>query len=343
MPNLDCGAYFLSTLIPVKTDALIDPATGAATSPVHELRATLARLPTAQQTPEAQGVSPFARNTRNHFARLVVIEDVAYVGRKPIQPLLTVLTELLLPPRWHINPVKAQAQDHLSCPFLFFSADFDAKSDDASERDSYLKELWETSQAEVREIFRHCVGFAEEVRDADSFAGYIARCQLTTTMPFHDYFMDGVPVKDKPDSLQPQDGRLPEISIWRYTAIFAFAALAAYLLLQTIFPTASHLFWLLYVALSAAAGLAVIIALATHAGRKSFPPAPDATLPEVLKALYLRDQFTRFAIDAQFLAADDDAASAAALQARFRDFAAAHQPRNVAGPTQAAGTVGAGA
>jgi hypothetical protein len=342
MPNLDCGAYFLSTLIPVKTGAITDPATGASSSPVHRLRAALAKLPTAQQTPFSKGVSPFAKNTRNHFVRLVVIEDVAYVGRRPIQPLLTVLTELFLPARLHIDPAKAQPQDHLSCPFLLFSADFDAKSDDPGERDSYLKELWETSGPELKEIFGNCFGF-DSVVDAESFAAYIARCQITTTMPFHDYFMDGVPIKDKPDSLQPQEGRLPEVSIWRYTAVFAFVAFAAYLLLQTIFPTASHLWWLLYVLLSGVAGLAVVVAVAHQAGGKSLPPAANATLPEVLKALYLRDQFTRFAIDSQALAAGSDEAGAAALQAHFRDFVAAHDPKNVSAPTQAAGTVGAGA
>ena len=342
MPNFDCGAYFLSTLIPVKTGAVTDPQTGAASSPAHQLRAALAKVPTGKQTPFSNGLSPFAKNARNHFVRLVVIEDVAYVGRKPIQPLLTVLTELLLPARLQINPVKAQAQDHLSCPFLFFSADFDAKSDDASELDSYLKELWTTSGAELKEIFRHCLRF-EEVTDAETFARYIACCQLTTTMPFHDYFMDGVPIKDKPDSLRPQDGRLPEISIWRYTGVFAAVAVAVYFLLQTLWATPSHLVWLVHLLLSAAAGLATVIGMATHAGHKSFSPAPDATLPDVLKALYLRDQFTRFAIEHQTLAAASNEESAKALQAYFRDFAAAHEPKNVSGPTQSAGTIGMGA
>lgn len=342
MPNFDCGAYFLSTLIPVKTNAVDDAQTGVQTSPVHQLRAALAKLETAQQTPYCKGVSPFAKNTRNHFARLVIIEDVAYVGRKPINALITVLTELLLPPRLHINPVKPQAQDHLTCPFLFFSADFDAKSGDDSERDSYLKELWATSSGELKEIFRHCLRF-DEVTDADSFAQYIARCQVRTTMPFHDYFMDGVPIKDKPDSLYPQEGRLPEISIWRYTGVFLVVAAAVYLLLQTIWVSSSHLLWLLHVLLSAAAGLGADVVMATYAGQKSFPPAPDATLPDVLKALYLRDHFTRFAIDAQMLAAASDEESAKALQARFRDFAAAHDPKNNSGPTQAAGAIGMGA
>lgn len=341
MPNFDCGAYFLSTLIPVKTIAVADAA-GAHASPVQQLRTALAKIETAQQTPESDGVSPFAKNMRNHFARLVVIEDVTYVGRDPIPAIITVLTELLLPARWHINPVTPQAQDHLSNPFLFFSADFDAKSGDDSERDDYLKELWSTAGDELREVFQHCERF-DEVSDAESFARYIARCQVKTTMPFHDYFMDGVPIKSKPDSLQPEEGRLPEISIWRYTGVFLAVAAGVYLLLRAIGDSASHLVWLLHVALSVAAATGAIIVMGSRAGQKSFPPAPDATLPDVLKALYLRDHFTRFAIDAQMLAASDDEADAKDLQERFRAFAAAHDPNNVKSPTQAAGSIGMGA
>ncbi|PPD45508.1 MAG: hypothetical protein CTY15_03730 [Methylocystis sp.] len=342
MPNFDCGAYFLSTLIPVKTAAVEDPRTGAQTSPVQLLRSALAGLKTAQQVPEATGVSPFAKNMRNHFVRMVVIEDVAYVGRKPINALLTVLTELLLPARFHINPVTPQDQDHLSNPFLFFSADFDARSGDASERDAYLKELWTSAGDELREVFRHCERF-DEVTDAESFAAYIARCQLKTTMPFHDYFLDGIPLKKKPDSLHLEEGALPEISILRFTGVFLAVAAAVYFLLQAIGGSASHLLWLLHVFLAALTGLLVIIMMAKHAGEKSFPAAPDATLPDVLKALYLRDHFTRFAIDNQLLAAGDDEASAKELQARFQTFAAAHDPKNVAAPTQGAGTIGMGA
>lgn len=341
MPNFDCGAYFLSTLIPVKTVAVEDPKTGAQTSPVHQLRAALAGLKTAQQTPEATGVSPFAKNLRNHFVRMVVIEDVAYVGRSPVNALITVLSELLLPPRFHINPVDPQAQDHLSNPFLFFSADFDAKSGEDSERDAYLRELWTSAGDELHDVFKHCVSF-EDVTDAESFARYVARCQLKTTMPFHDYFLDGIPIKQKPDSLQPEDGKLPEISIWRYTGVFFVVAAAVYFLLQAIGGSGSHLLWLLDVLLGLVAGLVVVILMARNAGEKSFPAAPDATLPDVLKALYLRDRFTRFAIDNQLLAASHDEASAAELQQRFQAFAATHDPKNVAGPTQAPGTIGMG-
>ena len=332
MPNFDCGAYFLSTLIPVKTGAIGGEAAASGTSPVHAMRAALAALPTARQSPHANGDSPFAKNTRNHFARMVVIEDVAYVGRQPINSLVTVLTELLLPPRLHVNPVTPQKQDHLSNPFLFFSADFDAASGDDSERDSYLKELWTSSGAELREIFQYCERF-DEVADADSFARYIARCQLKTVMPFHDYFMDGVPL-----------AALPEMSMKKMAAILAGVALLSFVLLHTlVWSSDSCLALFLKTVAALIAGGAAVYVTVMQAGDKPFPAAPESTLPVVLKSLYLKDRFTRFVIDNQMLAAAEDDESARRLQRQFAAFADAQRPDDIAQPTQAPGAVGMGA
>jgi Tn3 transposase DDE domain len=186
MPTFDGGHYFLTVLVPVKTDPI--PAGSPFTSPVHALRKKLAMLPPAQQTPACcDGQSPFARNTRNDFARFVVIDDVAYNGRVTQNSLGLALQNALS--KVKINLVVAQPQDHLSCPFLLFSADFDAECGADSKRDSYLATLWNTMEAELREIFTHCEGF-DGVNDEVSFAKYIARCQIETTMPFNDYYVD---------------------------------------------------------------------------------------------------------------------------------------------------------
>jgi len=67
-------------------------------------------------------------------------------------------------------------------------------------------------------------------------------------------------------------------------------------------------------------------------GRRPFPAAPNATLPHVLKALYLQQAFTRFASAHQ-------AESPAELRGAFADFVAAHRPADLAGPTQPPGVV----
>ena len=97
--------------------------------------------------------------------------------------------------------VVAQPQDHLKCPFLVFAADFDAKSASAQERDSYLAELWRTMEKELREIFGFCEGFDSKVRDAASFAAYMAACQLETTMSFNDYYVDPLNLPTWPSKL----------------------------------------------------------------------------------------------------------------------------------------------
>jgi len=329
MPNFDCGSYFLSVLAPVKTSTIADPEGRSGTSPVHAVRDALSNLPTAQQTPSSKGQSPFARNLRNHFVRFVVIEDLAYVGRDPVNALLTVLTELILPPALHVNPVVAQKQDHLKNPFLFFCVDFDAASDSPAERDSYLSDLWTSAEPELREIFHNCVGF-DAVADAKGFCDWIARCQIETTMPFHDYFPDNVPVK-----------ALPELSMVTLAGVWLGSAGLIFLLLHFGLWVAAGCI-AIAVKLLAALALAIVptFYFVKNLGMKAYPPAPDATLPEVLKALYLRNQFTRFAIDRQFDAAGDDADSAQRLYDAFKDFVSIHKPKDASSPTQAPGVAG---
>ena len=154
MPTFDGGHYFLTVLVPVKTKPIPD---GSA-SPVHALRKRLAMLPPAQQTPACcDDQSPFARNTRNHFARFVVIDDVAYNGRVTENSICLLIRNALSKKK--INLVEAQPQDHLTCPFLLFAAEIDAASGADAERDSYLATLWATMEQELREIFTHCEGF----------------------------------------------------------------------------------------------------------------------------------------------------------------------------------------
>jgi len=90
---------------------------------MHALRKRLDKLPTAAAKPASAGgksPSPFARNTRNHFARFVIIDDIAYNGRTASDTLVSAAVGTVL--------TDAQPQDHLHCPFLLFAADFDAAS-----------------------------------------------------------------------------------------------------------------------------------------------------------------------------------------------------------------------
>lgn len=327
MPTFDSGAYFLTTLIPIRTDTIADD--GAGTSPIHALRKTLSLLPRGER-------SPFAKNTRNHFARFVIIDDVAYNGREQPNTLLVSIGELLPIKaldkfKNQLNPVVAQPQDHLASPFLFFSSDFDASAGDDNQRDSYLRELWETSQAELKSIFQYCVGFESRVTDAASFAKYIADCQLETTMPFHDYWPDGVPVD-----------KLPTLSLPTTGALFGGVAFVVFALLYWwLFPDFLRGLWLLLALLAGvAAGGAAVYYYVLELGKKPFPAAPNSTLPDVLKSLHLRREFTRFAIDNQFASVGKDAASAQKLYDAFKIFVDANKPNDLDGPTQKPGAIG---
>jgi hypothetical protein len=311
MPTFDGGHYFLTVLVPVKTDPIAD---GSA-SPVHALRKRLDMLPTAQQSLACGGEqSPFARNTRNHFARFVIIDDVAYNGRQTENSICLLLQNALSKKK--INLVVAQPQDHLTCPFLLFAADFDAASGADAERDSYLATLWATMEPELRKIFIHCERF-DSVNDSASFAKYIASCQIETTMPFNDYYVDA-------------NETVKNLPAWPGDQILIPAGLGAILFLLGFvvwFIFRGGIMLLLVGAVVLAAGLWLAYATLMRAGAKPFPAAPDSNLPTVLKALHLQRTFTRFAIDRQRLAADPD--SAQQFHAAFRDFVAENQPDNL--------------
>ncbi len=321
MPTFDGGHYFLTALAPIRTGVVKD----GKTSPIHALRKSLDLLATAEQTPDCQGQSPFARNTRNHFARFVIIDDVAYNGRVERDTLLATLSG--------DNLVAAQRQDHLPRPFLLFVVDFDARSGDASERDSYLSELWNTMGQELRNIFTFCEIFDERVNNAASFAKYIADCQLETTMSFNDYYIDPLDLPSWP------------VTPFKWAGVAAAGVLAIGLvisLLNWVFDFAPHYgFWLTLLG----AGALALVAGAAHwtvtiAGEKPFPAAPDSDLPTVLKSLRLQRVFTRFAIDNQMLSVATDASSAQKLYDNFAAFIGDNKPEDLQAPTQSPGVIG---
>jgi hypothetical protein len=187
MPNFDGGHYFLTVLAPVRAGT----ATTDDSVPIsceQALRGELARLPTALQSRQSAPTglnSPFARNKRTHFVRFSVINDVIYNGRDPSDAILNAINK--------VNPILPQPVDRLTSPFMLVSFDFDAASGADGERDGYLSELWSEASEELGAIFQYCFGF-DTVSDGASFAAYIAKCQVETTMPFNDYWTTPPPL-----------------------------------------------------------------------------------------------------------------------------------------------------
>lgn len=312
MPNFDGGHYFLTALIPIST-ALVTGSTGTIISPIQKIRNALATLPTARQTPatEATGLnSPFSRNLRTHFARFVVVEDVTYNGRDPVDAIEMALRAQF----FGANPVTPQHQDKLEpCPYLIFIADFDAASGAESELLSYLELLWKTMAEELTEVLAPCVGFSE-VSDATDFARYIQRCQIETTMPFNDYWTVAPPLKSYGALLLGTVGLMTLVGVALAWCVHGGIWISLGILVGGLI-----------------AGAAAAIALVMCLGPRPFPAAPNSDLPSVLKALYLQQHFTKLVVELQ--GADD-----VEIHRQFGRFIADHSPSKPT-PTQLPGVV----
>jgi hypothetical protein len=320
MPNIDAGHYFLTVLLPIKTEP-VEIYDHIVTTPMLALREWIASLPTAHQSPVCVSTcnSPFARNTRNHFARLAVVDQPAFNGRVQGDTLITKLRG--------IDPIIPQAVDRLSTPYLFFSADFNCIHGDDRDLDSYLATLWQTMEPEIRKIFQYCFGF-DKVDSAAAFAAFVKAGQIETTMPFHDYWID-----DPKLSSLSLPVLIAGFLIGAAALIFGVSAAICSLIVQHGHVLA-HVLWWLLLALAGAGLLFGLYKFIMMRGDRPFPAAPGADLPGVLKSLYLQKKFTRFAIDHQ-------GADPATLFAAFAAFINETQPGHVAAPTQEPGVIGA--
>jgi hypothetical protein len=98
--------------------------------------------------PPAEG-SPLAAVPSTHFARWLVIDELVQQG----------------PP---------QKPDHLSCPYLLFTSNFDG------ELDAYLDQLLAAMAKEADEIWGACVGYPGS-GDPRAFKEYLTHNRIPTT------------------------------------------------------------------------------------------------------------------------------------------------------------------
>ncbi|MDJ0608865.1 MAG: hypothetical protein QNJ67_07790 [Kiloniellales bacterium] len=311
MPNFDGGHYFLTVLVPIKNDPFVDDE-GRHRSRPDTLREILGNLPTAHQREGGHQVaaeSPFMRNKQTHLARFVVINDVIFNGRVPSDAVLSKLSE-------GGNPIIPGPVDRLNRPYLLFAADIDTETGDNSALDGYLAGLWKDMGKELRAIFEHCERFTDDVKDAKDFCAYIRKCQLETTMPFNDYWAEGLPAKNPP---------LKKILL---AVLAAFGAAALWLG----FGQWGLWGWILAAIVVVALTAVFAYGFVTVKGGKRLPTAPDSDLRSILKALYLQQNFVNFAIKNQG-ASDED------LHANFGKFLKEHKPQDLDSPTQDPGVI----
>jgi hypothetical protein len=141
MANDSGQVYGLTILSPIIEDQRLD------IDHTAQLRWYLAKLP-------RDHTSPFAKVSSTYLARLVVLDDVVFVG-------------------------KPACEEHLKSRYLIFESNFDG------DLDTYLKRMASEIPQFVDAVWKHCVGYPGVV-NSDAFVAYMKRCQLTTTFFFAD-------------------------------------------------------------------------------------------------------------------------------------------------------------
>ena len=156
MPNNNGSLYGLTILSPILNDEKATPS--------HDLqiRKYLASLPTGER-------SPFAIAPGTHLARLVVMDDVIYVGAPA-------------------------CEEHLQSKYLVFEANLDAA--DEAALDNYLLGLATHIAEHLDAIWNHCAGYPGAANGA-AFVQYMRSCQLDTT-----FFFAAVNDKTVPETLR---------------------------------------------------------------------------------------------------------------------------------------------
>jgi hypothetical protein len=98
--------------------------------------------------------SPFAQISSTYLARLVVMDDVVYLGAPA-------------------------CEEHLKSRYLIFETNLDG------DLDTYLTRMAQETPEFVEAVWKHCVGFPG-TSDIAAFVAYMKKCQIATTFFFAD-------------------------------------------------------------------------------------------------------------------------------------------------------------
>jgi hypothetical protein len=256
-------------------------------------------------TRDAPQLSAFARVPGVHFARVFILDQLTYNGRRPTNAVVNLLR--------NINLVRPERIDQFEHAWLVMALDMDAPDGSEASLRACSDNLWHGMEPELRRIFGHCLEFDDKlIRNAADWFAYLRRCQVTTTMPFNDYWT-GAP---------PPSPLVRDISV----AAGAIGGLAVAAIVSGFWPFG----WFGLLASALLLWVLAIIGLVLRLGTTPFPAAPDSDLASVLKALHIQQRFSRLALAQR-------GADAASLHRAFGDFITAERPLDLSGPTQPAG------
>lgn len=144
MPDRNGSVYGLTILSPIISDETATPS--------HDLqiRKYLASLLAEEEL--SGKPSPFALAPGTHLARIVVMDDVIYVGMPA-------------------------CEEHLKSKYLVFESNIDG------DLDEYLRGLSTRVPEHLDAIWSHCVGYPGAA-DPQRFVDYMKACQIETTFFF---------------------------------------------------------------------------------------------------------------------------------------------------------------
>lgn len=141
MANQSGKVYGLTILSPIMDDPTADISHAVA------IRTYLASLASDEK-------SPFAKVSSTHMARLMVMDDVIFVG----------------------YPAH---EEHLKSRYLVFETNFDG------DLEPYLVRMAREIPEAVKAVWGHCTGFPG-TGDEQKFVAYMKKCQISTTFYFAD-------------------------------------------------------------------------------------------------------------------------------------------------------------
>jgi hypothetical protein len=141
MANVSGSTYGLTILSPIIEDNKLDLCHSM------QIRWYLSQLPRDHR-------SPFAQLSSTYLSRLVVMDDVVFVG----------------------HPA---CEEHLKSRYLLFESNFDG------DLNTYLRRMATEAGEFVNAVWKHCVGFPG-THNVDAFITYMKTCQIETTFFFAD-------------------------------------------------------------------------------------------------------------------------------------------------------------
>lgn len=332
MPSFDAGYYQFTALLPLlpaDADVSIWRWNNWSKTPLASLRELLASFRSvdvpilAEEGDCLAGAAravPFSMNHRTHFARMVVVEDVAYNGLQHGDTLLglsRILLSTLLP------PINQESPDHLPIAYLLIAIDFDSSDGFRSSVEAYFNELWLHMEQEWTLILRHCREFeSNQYWARESFVRLLMRYEIESTFGFTNYNWmarnarrwrhdrcDRLSLRSRDQSLDQQGllvlGILSPlfacvipVMIGISIALLAFRSPAFLVLGLLIVP--SMLCWHLFL----------------RSANRPWPREPKTDLKSILKSLYLQHKFLDFLLNLQ------SPQNNASLRRQFRSFLA---------------------